>query len=91
MAIVDAVADPQRHPRGRRGLPASIWYSKEGQEIAARNSYRPRDPEVAGEYGSSFPKLELFTINEVFGGWAKAQKEHFAEGGCSTRSTRTES
>ena len=57
------------------------WYSREGQEIAARNSYRPRDSEIAKEYEKSFAKVELFTIDDVFGGWAKAQKEHFAEGG----------
>jgi sulfate transport system substrate-binding protein len=57
------------------------WYTREGQEIAARNFYRPRDPEVARAYEASFARLELFTIDEVFGGWTKAQKEHFAEGG----------
>jgi len=51
------------------------------QEIAARNSYRPRDPEIAREYENSFAKVELFTVDEVFGGWAKAQQEHFSEGG----------
>jgi sulfate/thiosulfate transport system substrate-binding protein len=55
--------------------------AREGQEIAARNSYRPRDPEIAKEYEKSFAKVELFTIDDVFGGWTKAQKEHFAEGG----------
>ena len=54
---------------------------KEGQEIAARNSYRPRDPEIAKQYENSFAKVELFTIDDVFGGWTKAQKEHFGEGG----------
>ena len=57
------------------------WYTKEGQEIAARNSYRPRDPEIAKQYENSFAKVELFTIDDVFGGWTKAQKDHFAEGG----------
>ncbi|MFX6499088.1 sulfate ABC transporter substrate-binding protein, partial [Acinetobacter baumannii] len=42
---------------------------------------RPRDPEIAKEYEKSFAKVELFTIDDVFGGWTKAQKEHFAEGG----------
>ena len=80
LAIVDAVADR----KGTRAVAEAYlryWYSKEGQEIAARNSYRPRDPEIASEYVNSFAKVELFTIDEVFGGWAKAQKEHFAEGG----------
>ena len=55
-------------------------YSKEGQEIIARNYYRPRDPEVAAKYAAQFPKLNLATIAD-FGGWAKAQPEHFGEGG----------
>jgi sulfate/thiosulfate transport system substrate-binding protein len=56
-------------------------YSPEGQEIAARNFYRPIDPAVASKYAKQFPNLNLFTIDEVFGGWAKAQKTHFADGG----------
>jgi len=56
-------------------------YSKEGQEIAAKNYYRPRDPETLAKYGKQFRKLELFTIDEVFGGWNKAQNTHFADGG----------
>ena len=55
-------------------------YSKEGQEIIARNYYRPRDPDVAAKYAAQFPKLNLATIAD-FGGWAKAQPEHFGEGG----------
>src|ERR1700728_4053765 len=80
LAVVDAVADR----KGTRAVAEAYlryWYSKEGQEIAARNSYRPRDPEIAKEYENSFAKGELFTIDDVFGGWAKAQKEHFSEGG----------
>lgn len=56
-------------------------YSPEGQTIAAKNYYRPRDADVAKKYDDAFPKLKLFTIDEVFGGWAKAQKDHFANGG----------
>jgi sulfate/thiosulfate transport system substrate-binding protein len=80
VAVVDKVAD-------KKGTGAvaeaylKYWYTREGQEIAARNSYRPRDPEIAREYEKSFARLELFTIDDVFGGWAKAQKDHFAEGG----------
>jgi sulfate/thiosulfate transport system substrate-binding protein len=55
-------------------------YSKEGQEIIARNFYRPRDPEVAQKYAQQFPKLKLATIAD-FGGWTKAAKDHFEEGG----------
>jgi sulfate/thiosulfate-binding protein len=56
-------------------------YSDEGQEIAARNFYRPRNEAIAAKYANVFPKLELITIDEAFGGWAKAQKTHFADGG----------
>ena len=55
-------------------------YSKEGQEIVAKNYYRPRDQEVAAKYAAQYPKLNLVTIAE-FGGWAKVQPTHFAEGG----------
>ena len=55
-------------------------YSPEGQEIAARNFYRPRDPQVAAKYATQFPTITLATIQD-FGGWAKAQSTHFAEGG----------
>ena len=56
-------------------------YSPEGQEIAAKNFYRPSDAKVAAKYTKQFPKIKLFTIDEIFGGWTKAQKEHFADGG----------
>jgi len=56
-------------------------YSDEGQEIAGRNFYRPRNAAIAAKYASTFPKLELVTIDAVFGGWTKAQKTHFADGG----------
>ncbi len=56
-------------------------YSEAGQEIAARHFFRPRLESVAGKHAADFPKLTLFTIDEMFGGWRKAQKAHFAEGG----------
>jgi sulfate/thiosulfate-binding protein len=56
-------------------------YSTEGQEIAAKNYYRPTDEKVAKKFAKQFPKLNLITIDEVFGGWTKAQKTHFADGG----------
>jgi len=80
LAVVDSVADK----KGTRAVAEAYlkyWYTKEGQEIAARNSYRPRDPEIAKQYENSFAKVELFTIDDVFGGWTKAQKDHFGEGG----------
>lgn len=56
-------------------------YSDEGQDIAGRNFYRPRSAKAAAKYGAQFPKVNLFTIDEVFGGWQKAQKTHFSDGG----------
>ncbi|HWA26149.1 MAG TPA: sulfate ABC transporter substrate-binding protein [Lacunisphaera sp.] len=56
-------------------------YSDEGQDIAARNFYRPRNPAIAAKYPQNFAKLELFTIDAAFGGWANATKVHFADGG----------
>jgi sulfate/thiosulfate-binding protein len=80
LAVVDAVADK----KGTREVAEAylkFWYTKEGQEIAARNFYRPRDPEIEKAHADSFAKVELFTIDAVFGGWTRAQKEHFGEGG----------
>ena len=56
-------------------------YSPEGQDIAGRNYYRPADPEIARKYAATFPHVQLFTIEEMFGGWTQAQKTHFAAGG----------
>jgi sulfate transport system substrate-binding protein len=55
-------------------------YSKEGQEIVAKNYYRPRDQEVAARYSAQFPKLKLVTIADM-GGWPKNQRDHFADSG----------
>jgi sulfate transport system substrate-binding protein len=56
-------------------------YSAEGQEIAARHYYRPRNPKIAAKFAGQFAKLQLVTIDEVFGGWQQAQKTHFNDGG----------
>jgi sulfate transport system substrate-binding protein len=56
-------------------------YSPEAQEIEAKNFYRPRDKAVAAKYAANFSQLKLFTVDEEFGGWTKAQKTHFADGG----------
>jgi len=56
-------------------------YSEEGQEIAGRNFYRPRSEAALAKFGKQFAKVELFTIDEVFGGWQKTQKAHFSDGG----------
>jgi sulfate transport system substrate-binding protein len=80
VAVVDRVA--KKH--GTEALAKAYLeylYSPEGQEIAARNFYRPRNQEIAAKYADKFPKLTLFTIDEVFGGWQKANKTHFADGG----------
>jgi sulfate/thiosulfate-binding protein len=57
------------------------WYTPTGQEIAARNYYRPRSAAALKKYSKTFTKVKLFTINDVFGGWQKAQKTHFSDGG----------
>ncbi|KOY07672.1 sulfate ABC transporter substrate-binding protein [Bradyrhizobium diazoefficiens] len=80
VAIVDKVAD-KKGTRNAADAYLQYWYTREGQEIAARNFYRPRDAAIAKKYENSFAKVELFTIDDVFGGWTKAQKEHFADGG----------
>lgn len=56
-------------------------YTEEGQEIAAKNYYRPRSEKIAEKYSDQFPEINLFTIDELFGGWKKAQKTHFDDGG----------
>jgi sulfate/thiosulfate transport system substrate-binding protein len=56
-------------------------YSAEGQQIGAKHYYRPRLESVAQEFASTFPKINTFTIEDVFGGWQKAQKQHFGDGG----------
>ena len=80
VAVVDKVA--AKH--GTVGVARAYLeylYSPEGQGIAARHYYRPRSAAVAAKYAAQFPKIQLFTIGEVFGGWAKAQATHFADGG----------
>ena len=80
MSIVDKVVD--RH--GTRKVAEEYLrylYSTEGQEIVARHFYRPRDAAVAARYAKQFPVLTLVTIDDTFGGWAKAQAAHFADGG----------
>ena len=62
-------------------------YSKEGQEIIAKNGYRPRDPEIAAKYAKQYPQLKLVTIAD-FGGWDNARKVHFADGGTFDQLTR---
>jgi sulfate/thiosulfate transport system substrate-binding protein len=80
VALIDKVADK----RGTRTIAQAyleFLYSDKGQDIAGKRFYRPSNPKVLAKYASQFPKVNLFTIDEVFGGWHKAQKTHFADGG----------
>jgi sulfate/thiosulfate transport system substrate-binding protein len=80
VALVDKVVD-KRGTRAAAQAYLEYLYTPEAQEIVARNHYRPIDPKVLAKYGAQFPKINLFTIDEVFGGWTRAQKTHFADGG----------
>jgi sulfate transport system substrate-binding protein len=80
VAVVDKVVD-KRGTRKVAEAYLSYLYTPEGQEIVAKNFYRPRLDSVANKYSSTFPKLNLITIDDTFGGWQKAQKIHFADGG----------
>lgn len=80
VTVVDKVVD-KRKTRAVSEAYLNYLYSEEGQEIAAKNYYRPTLDSVAKKYESQFPKVHLITIDEVFGGWQKAQKTHFADGG----------
>ena len=80
VAVVDKVAD-KRGTRATAEAYLNFLYSPEGQEIAAKHYYRPRLEAVAEKHKDAFAKVELFTIDQVFGGWQQAQKTHFADGG----------
>lgn len=79
-----SIVDKNVDKKGTRKVATAYLeylYTPEGQEIAAKNFYRPRDPKVAAKHAGQFAKVKLVTIDEVFGGWQKAQKTHFADGG----------
>lgn len=80
VAVVDKVVD-KKGTRAAAEAYLKYWYTEEAQDIAARNYYRPTNPGLIKKYVDAFPKVELFRIDEVFGGWTKAQKVHFSEGG----------
>ena len=80
VAVVDRVVD-RRGTRAVARAYLEYLYSPEGQEIAARNHYRPRDQKVAAKYAGTFTQVKLFTIDQAFGGWDNAHKTHFADGG----------
>lgn len=80
VALVDKIAS--KHKTGEVAQAyLEYLYSEQGQEIAAKHYFRPRLENVLAKYADRFPKLNLFTIDELFGGWKKAQKTHFDDGG----------
>ena len=86
VAVVDKTVDA----RGTRAVAEAYLahlLTPEGQEIAARHHFRPRRPEVAGKWSAKFPPLELFTVDDLFGGWENAHRVHFADGGVFDRMT----
>lgn len=80
VAVVDKVAKKHGTLEVAKAY-LEYLYTEEGQEIAARNFYRPINPTVAARYAAQFPKLPLVTVDQQFGGWQKAQATHFADGG----------
>lgn len=80
VAVIDQNADRRGNGELARAY-LEYLYTPVGQDIAARHFYRPRLREVAEKYKDRFPSIHLVTIDEVFGGWQKAQKKHFADGG----------
>ena len=79
-----AVIDRNVDRRGTREVAEAylqFLYTKEGQELVAKHHYRPRDEEVLARYADKFGEVKMFTIDDVFGGWQKAQDEHFGDGG----------
>lgn len=79
VSVVDKVVD-KRGTRKAAEAYLELLYTPAGQEVAAKHHFRPRDKAVAEKYKSHFPELPLFTVEEMYGGWEKVQKAHFAEG-----------
>jgi sulfate/thiosulfate transport system substrate-binding protein len=80
VAVVDKNVD-KHGTRAAAEAYLKFLYSDEGQEIGARHHYRPRNAAVLARHAAEFPKLKLISIDEAFGGWQKAHKTHFADGG----------
>jgi len=80
VSVVDQVVD-RKGTRAVAEAYLKYLYTPEGQEIAARNFYRPRLESVAKKYASTFPRVKLFTLADVAGDWHKAQETHFSDGG----------
>ncbi len=80
VALVDGNAD-RHHTREPAQAYLEFLYTPEAQEIAARHYFRPRDPAILHAHEAELPSMHLFTVDQVFGGWAAAQARHFADGG----------
>jgi sulfate transport system substrate-binding protein len=80
VTVIDKVVD-KKGTRKTAEAYLQYLYSEEGQSIAGKHFYRPRDPKIAAQYAGQFSKVNLFTIDEVFGGWQQAQKTHFGDDG----------
>lgn len=80
VAVVEKVAAKKKTTEVAKAY-LNFLYTEQGQEIVAKHYYRPRNAVVAAKFEQQFPKLELITIDAVFGGWQKAQKTHFEDGG----------
>ncbi len=80
VTVIDKVVD-RKGTRDVAEAYLKYLYSEQGQEIAARNFYRPTDSKVAAKYADRFPAIKLFKIDDAFGGWKNAHKVHFADGG----------
>jgi len=80
VSVVDKVVD-RKHTRKEAQAYLQWLYSDEGQEIAARHGLRPRNAKVLAAHAREFPKVDTFTVDELFGGWKSAQKTHFDDGG----------
>ncbi|WP_082568609.1 sulfate ABC transporter substrate-binding protein [Rhizobacter sp. Root1221] len=80
VSVIDKVVDRKGTRKQAEAYLKYLW-SDEGQEIVAKHNLRPRSEKVLAKYAKQFPKINLFTVDEVFGGWTKAQKEHFDDGG----------
>ena len=79
VAVIDKVVD-KKGPRKQAEAYLKFVWSDEAQEIAAKHQLRPRSEKLLAKYAKDFPKVNLFTIDEAFGGWSKAQKDHFDDG-----------
>ena len=80
VAVVEKVVDKKGTRKLAQAYLDYLW-SKEGQENAAQNYLRPRDPDLLKKYAAQFPPIKTFTVDEVFGGWSKATAAHFKDGG----------